>query len=157
MFGIIRVGLWILAALALRGVRWAYAAYVAGGLLYLPAQVGFHLRPPKCDLALDGPLAMMSMHNSAHIVLFALFFVMTCRQFRTVSASTFAWAGAATVVMGALVELAEGVSNRNCRLRDLVPDSAGAALGSFTVLAWSAARGALRSRRAVAAARVTPR
>ncbi len=133
--------------LALRGVRWAYAAYVVGGLLYLPAQAGFHVRAPRCQLVLDVPLAIMSMHNYAHIVLFALFFVMTCRQFRTVSASTFALAGAATLVMGALVELAEGMSNRNCRLRDLVPDFAGAVAGSLIVLGWSAARGALASRR----------
>jgi hypothetical protein len=147
VFGILRVGLWVLAALALRGVRWAYAAYVVGGLLYLPAQVGFHLRAPKCDLVLDVPLAMVSLHNYAHVVLFALFFVMTCRQFRAVKASTFAWAAIATLVMGALVELAEGVSSRNCRLRDLVPDAAGAVLGTVIVLLWSAARQALRSRR----------
>jgi hypothetical protein len=133
--GIIKVGLWVLAALALWGIRWAYAAYVVGGLLYLPATVGFHLRAPACELVLDPRLAMISLRNYAHIVLFALFFVMTCRQFRTVKASTLAWAGAATLVMGVLVELAEGVSGRgHCRLRDLVPDSAGAVLGSMIVL-----------------------
>jgi hypothetical protein len=143
MLGVIKVGLWVLAALALlRGVRWAYASYVVLGLLYLPATAGFHLKAPVCERALDGPLAVLSLHNYAHIVLFALFFVMTVRQLRgVVSWPAFAWAGAATVAMGALVELAEGVSGKgHCRLRDLVPDSAGAVLGASIVLVWTAAR-----------------
>jgi hypothetical protein len=143
VFGVLKVAIWALAALALlRGVRWAYASYVVLGVLYLPATAGFHVRAPACERALDAPLAVLSLHNYAHIVLFALFFVMTVRQVRgALSWSTFAWAGAATVVTGALVELAEGVSGKgHCRLRDLVPGSAGAALGAAIVLLWTAAR-----------------
>jgi hypothetical protein len=39
--------------------------------------------------------------------------------------------------MGALVEVAEGLSGRgHCRFRDLIPDSAGALLGATAVLLW---------------------
>jgi hypothetical protein len=40
-----------------------------------------------------------------------------------------------TLAMGALVELAEGITGRgHCRLRDLIPDSAGALAGAAFVL-----------------------
>jgi hypothetical protein len=64
----------------------------------------------------------------------AVFFLMSHAQFKD-TRRPFASAGLATLVMGALVELAEGVSGRgNCRLRDLVPDSASALLGAAFVL-----------------------
>lgn len=73
--------------------------------------------------------------------LFGIFFLMTLAQFHTWSRSAFAWAGLITVAMGALVELAEGVSgSRNCRLRDVVPDAAGAVLGMGFALLWIGAR-----------------
>ena len=43
--------------------------------------------------------------------------------------------------MGLFVELAEGISGEgHCRMRDLVPDAAGALLGAVYVLLWNAAR-----------------
>jgi hypothetical protein len=61
--------------------------------------------------------------------------------------SAFVWAGLATLAMGALVEIGEGVSGRDtCRLRDLVPDSAGALLGAAIVFVWNGAREELRVR-----------
>ena len=78
--------------------------------------------PQPCELSLDLPLAIHSLTNYKHIVLLALFFLMTSAQFRQFNGLTFAWAALATVVMGALVELAEGVTgNGHCRLRDLNP------------------------------------
>jgi hypothetical protein len=121
--------------LALRGVRWAYLAFVVLGLLYFPAKVGFRLEPRPCQLAFDVPLAIHSLTNYAHVVLFALFFVMTSAQFRPSNRLTFAWSAAATIVMGALVEVAQGVTGEgNCRLRDLIPDAAGILAGSLIVL-----------------------
>jgi hypothetical protein len=133
----------VLAILSLRGVLWAYVAFVLLGLLYFPARVGFDLNPTACELAVDARLALLSLTNYPHIVLFAIFFVMTCCQLRGSGGTTFAWAGVITVSMGILVELAEGIAGRgHCRLRDLVPDTAGALVGAGIV----AARAGLRRR-----------
>jgi len=125
----------LLGLLALRGVRWAYVAFVVLGLLYFPAKVGLRLAPRPCQLAFDIPLAVHSLTNYAHIVLFAMFFVMTSAQFRMSNRRAFAWSAVATVVMGALVEVAQGITGEgNCRLRDLIPDSVGILIGSIIVL-----------------------
>jgi hypothetical protein len=125
----------VLGLLALRGVRWAYAAFVVLGLLYFPAKVGFRLAPRPCQIAFDLPLALHSLTNYGHIVLFALFFVMTSAQFRVSNRRAFAWSAAATIVMGALVEVAQGVTGEgNCRARDLIPDGVGILVGSIIVL-----------------------
>jgi len=125
----------ILGLLALRGVRWAYVAFVMLGLLYFPTKVGFRLAPRPCQLAFDIPLAIHSLTNYGHIVLFALFFVMTSAQFRVSNRWTFAWSAVATIMMGALVEVAQGVTGEgNCRLRDLIPDGVGILVGSIIVL-----------------------
>ena len=134
--------MWLLAflrlmvgLLALRGVRWAYVTFVVLGLLYFPAKVGFRLDPRPCQLTFDIPLALHSLTNYGHIVLFALFFVMTCAQFRVLNRLAFAWSAAATLVMGALVEVAQGVTGEgNCRSRDLIPDGVGILVGSIIVL-----------------------
>ena len=124
-----------LGVLALRGVRWAYAAFAALGLLYFPAKVGFSLEPRPCQLAFGIPLALHSLTNFGHVVLFALFFVMTSAQFRRWGRAAFAWSAAATVLMGALVEAAQGLTGEgNCRLRDLIPDASGVLLGAGVVL-----------------------
>jgi hypothetical protein len=125
----------VLGVLALRGIRWSYAAFIVLGLLYFPAKVGFRLAPQPCELAFDIPLAIHSLTNYAHIVLFALFFVMTSAQFRTLDRSTFAWAAAATIAMGVLVEAAEGATGQgHCRSRDLIPDAVGILVGFIIVL-----------------------
>src|SRR5262245_47602477 len=127
-----------LGLLALRGVRWAYVAFVVLGLLYFPAKVNFHLDPHPCELTFDLPLAIHSLTNYPHIVMFALFFVMTSAQFRVINWSAFAWTTVATVLMGALVEIGEGVSGvGHCRMRDLIPDTVGAVVGSVIVLLWN--------------------
>jgi hypothetical protein len=127
--------------LALFGIRRAYVAYIALGLLYFPLQVGFRFHPQGCQLAISPGLALMSLTNWGHIVLFGIFYVMTIAQFRSRSAAAFAWSALIVIVMGAAVEVAEGVTGaRNCRLRDLVPDAAGAAIGMAVLGAISAGR-----------------
>ena len=132
----------VLALLSLRGAqwpytRWAYAGWIVSALLYFPLRTGFVMSPRPCALAFTWTLALLSLQNYAHIVLFACFFLVSRRQFHGPRAAL--WAGVATLAMGALVELAQGVTgNGNCRARDLVPDTAGAILGS---LASAGARG----------------
>lgn len=129
------LGFLALGVLSLRGVRWAFVAFVVLGLLYFPAKAGFRLDPNPCQLAFGISLAIHSLTNYGHIVLFALFFLMASAQFRLSNRTAFAWSAAATVVMGALVEVAQGVSGEgNCRLRDLIPDALGILLGSIIVL-----------------------
>lgn len=137
MWPLIFLVLVVLGLLALRRVRWAYGSFVVLGLLYFPARVGFHLKPRVCQLAFNLPLAIHSLRNYPHIILFALFFVMTSAQFRSMTRSAFVQAGLLTLAMGVLVELAEGMTGKGtCRLRDLVPDSAGALLGAAVVFLW---------------------
>jgi hypothetical protein len=129
----------VLGVLSLRGIRWAYVAFVVAGLLFFPARVGFRLDPQPCELAFNIPLGIFSLTNYPHIVLFALFFVMTSAQLRNSNWSAFALAALAGVGMGVAVELAEGVTGKgHCRVRDLVPDAAGILLGSVVVLVWNA-------------------
>jgi hypothetical protein len=126
-----------LGILAFRGTRWAYFTFVVLGLLFFPARVGFHFHPQPCELALNLPLALFSLTNYGHVVLWAIFFVMTAVQLRRYGPGRqFLIAAAAAVAMGIGVELAEGITGKgHCRLRDLVPDMAGATLGAVLVLA----------------------
>ncbi|HLL69904.1 MAG TPA: VanZ family protein [Pyrinomonadaceae bacterium] len=129
------LGFLALGVLSLRGVRWAFVAFVVLGLLYFPAKAGFRLDPNPCQLTFDISLAVHSLTNYGHMVLFALFFLMASAQFRMSNWPTFAWSALATLVMGALVEVAQGVSGAgNCRLRDLIPDTLGILIGSIIVL-----------------------
>lgn len=131
----------VLGILSLRGLRWAYITYVLLGLLFFPARVGFRLNPQPCELVLNIPLALFSLTNYGHVVLFTLFFVMTKAQFRSSKWPAFAWAALAAIIMGVLVELAEGITGKgHCRLRDLVPDTAGIMLGALIVLTWNGLR-----------------
>jgi hypothetical protein len=127
----------VLGILSMRRSRWAYITFVVLGLFYFPASVGFRLNPQPCNLALDMPLAIHSLTNYAHIVLFVWFFLLTSAQFRMSDWQGFAWAALAAITMGAMVELAEGISGKgHCRLRDLIPDGAGILLGSIIVWLW---------------------
>src|SRR2546427_10013612 len=122
----------LLALIALRGKGWAYPAFVVLGLLYFPAQTHFHVHVPKCEQLLPTMhVLVLSLHNYAYIALFAGFYWMSWVQFRRSDARA-VWALLATLLVGALVEIAEGMTGRgHCRLRGLVPDAArafGAAL-----------------------------
>jgi hypothetical protein len=138
---VVYVGFLVLGILAARGARWAYITFVVLGLLYFPASVGFHLHPRPCESLPNWAAAVYSLGNYGHIVLFVLFFIMTSAQFKMSHWSGFAWAAAACVAMGILVELAEGVSGiHHCRARDLIPDAAGIMIGAGIVFLWQRIR-----------------
>src|SRR5438132_7371269 len=125
-----------LGVLSLRGVRWAYVAYVILGLLWIPARAGFHVGPPPCEFALTLGLALYSLTNYRHIILFAIFFLMTFAQLRKLP-KAFLWSTLACIAMGILIELEEGVTGAgHCRFRDLVPDIAGAFVGLSMIAIW---------------------
>ncbi|HJZ67953.1 MAG TPA: hypothetical protein VKF81_07525 [Blastocatellia bacterium] len=127
----------VLAILSLLGARWAYVAFMVLGLLYFPMKVGFGFDPHQCELTFDLPLAIYSLTNYAHIVLFAFGYVLTSAQFRLSKWRPFVWAAAIMLVFGALVEIAEGVTGQgHCRSRDLIPDTAGVLIGCVIVLGF---------------------
>jgi len=125
----------VAGVLALFGSRLAYIVFVLTAVLYFPLEVGFAFAPQPCSLSLDGPLALYSLQNYPHIALFAVFFIVSRAQFRGRGWSGVAGAAFATLLMGAWVEIGEGLTGTgHCRLRDLVPDSAGVILGAGAVL-----------------------
>jgi len=140
----VRVGagvLALLALIALRGKSWAYLAFVVLGLLYFPAQTHFRVHAPKCEQLLPTiQVLVLSLHDYAHIALFAGFYWMSWVQFRRSGARS-VWALLATLLVGALVEIAEGMTGRgHCRVRDLVPDAAGALGAALLLAVWSRLR-----------------
>ncbi len=139
----VRVGagvLALLALIALRGKRWAYLVFVVVGLLYFPAQTHFRVHAPKCEQLLPTmQVLVLSLHNYAYIALFAGFYWMSWVQFRRADARG-VWALLATLLVGALVEIAEGMTltgRGHCRVRDLVPDAAGALGAALLLAVWS--------------------
>ena len=131
----------VLGILSVRRVRWAYVTFVLLGLLYFPASVGFRLNPQPCELIPNMALAVYSLGNYQHIVLFVFFFLMTSAQFRMSQWSGYAWAAVACIAMGILVEVAQGITGiHHCRLRDLIPDAGGVVLGAGIVLLWNRMR-----------------
>jgi hypothetical protein len=136
MMSVVGILIVISGGLALFRQRWAYALFLLLSIGYIPARTSFHLQMPRCEGVPSLELAVFSLHNYAHIVLFSIFFVMTVMQFQARGRRAFAWAALATLAMGAFVELAEGATRTgNCRLRDLVPDTAAVMLGMIVVLA----------------------
>jgi len=143
---ILIIAIWFFGIVSLFRKPWAFAAFMILSVLYFPAKVGFALRPRACEFAFDIPLAVYSLNNYAHIILFAVFFLVASFQFRMGKLSSFLKAGLLTMLMGVLVELGEGISGRgNCRLRDLIPDLAGALLGALVALAFLKVRLKYRS------------
>lgn len=133
----------LLVILSLRGVRWAYLSFIVLGLLYFPVKVGFRLNPQPCEIMFSVRLAFHSLTNYPHIVLFALFAVMTIAQFRAYNWRVCVWTMVITIIMGVLVEVAESVTaTGHCRSRDLIPDGAGSLIGLQMVWAYKKMRNA---------------
>ncbi len=126
----------LLAVQALRSIRWAYIAFMVLGLLYFPLKVNFRFDPHPCELMFGGRLAIHSLTNFPHIVLFALGYILTAAQFQLSKWSSLLWSAGIILFIGALVEILEGVTGQgHCRARDLIPDTVGALIGALTVLA----------------------
>ena len=116
----------ILSAVWARRV-WAYAAYMIVAVTRIPARTGFQLFAPACDTRLTLHNAGLSMTKVPHIVLFAVFTLLTALQFNRIDHRTVGWCLAATFALGLLVELEEGATRTgNCRLTDVLPDLFGA-------------------------------
>lgn len=123
------------ASLSLRISRWTYAVFVPVGLLYFPVRSGFRLSAPRCEWTFDVPLAVYSLRNWQHIAAFTIFFLVTYAQFQN-ARKAMVWSFIACITTGFLVELSQGVSSvHHCRMRDLIPDTAGAIAGVFLVIA----------------------
>src|SRR5439155_1335380 len=144
----VRIGagvLALLALIALRGKRWAYLTFVLLGLLYFPAQTHFRVHAPKCEQLLPTlHLLVPLLHDYAYIALFAGFYWMSWVQFGR-SDGRGVWALVATLLVAALVEIAEGMTGGgrgqvHCRVRDLVPDAAGAVGAALLLAIWSRLR-----------------
>lgn len=77
-----------------------------------------------------------ALTNYGHLVLFTLFFLLTAVQARGYSGPPqYLIAAGAVLAMGVYVEVAEGITGKgHCRLRDLVPDAAGALLGALVLV-----------------------
>jgi hypothetical protein len=136
----------LLGILSLLGKRWAYLSFVVLGLAWIPARTAFRLRAPDCETVVTLANSAFSLTNYKHIVMFGLFFLMTAAQFKRRSAATMLSAIAATTVMGLLIELEEGATGTgHCRLRDLVPDTAGAIVGLALLFTFLKSRAALAS------------
>ena len=136
---VVEVILWIVVAvLALRGVRWAYAIIILLGFVWIPARTGFRLHAPPCDV--DLRIALLALTKYKHIFLFGLFFLMTWVQLRRVR-NAMLWAALATLAMGVLIELEEGATGTGyCHATDLLPDAVGALVGSAVAAVWQRRR-----------------
>src|SRR5260370_25517112 len=83
---------------------------------------------------------VLSLHNYASVGLFGGFYWISWVQFRRSDARAI-WALLATLLVGALVEIAEGMTGRgHCRVRGLVPDAAGALGAALLLAVWSRLR-----------------
>lgn len=131
------VAVWVLLAVfALRGAAWAYAVFVVLAFVWIPARAGFHFHRPPCEMPLTFELALVSLLNYKHIFLFAMFFLMTRVQLGGRPHAVLI-AAAATLAIGALIEIEQGATgNGHCRVRDLVPDTAGALIGAAIAGMW---------------------
>ena len=124
-----------LAILAVRGARWAYVALVMWILLHAPASIGFQMHPQACYLAVNVPLALASLGNYPHMILYCIFVVVTALHFRLSGWQPLACSIGLTVAMGAGMELSQGLSGtHHCKAIDLIPDLIGATLGVLIVV-----------------------
>ena len=63
----------LLAVLSLRGMCWAYVAFIILGLLYFPLKVGFRFDPHPCELIFGSRLAIHRAEGAGCTDLFLKF------------------------------------------------------------------------------------
>lgn len=124
----------VLIVYALRSFRWAYLSLLFLAIFYFPASVGFKFTPGPIDLNVDLSLVVLSLQNYRHIVMFSIFFIMTCFQINVSGIKRLLIAAAITMLMGVWVETAQWFTgNGHCRLRDLIPDAIGVLVGAIFI------------------------
>jgi len=63
------------------------------------------------------------LSKGPHIILFAAFFLLTAAQFDAIDRRSLAWSLGATIGLGFLIEIEEGLTRTgNCRYTDVLPD-----------------------------------
>jgi|SRR5215212_10855199 len=128
-------GFAVLGVLAYQGKRWAFGALIGLTIAYFPVRSNFLFVYRSCDVAFDWPLAVYSLQNYSHIILFVAFFLIAAAQLPMSRPRHFVVAIAMTLAMGLIVEASEAMWSRgNCRVRDLIPDGAGAVIGTVAVM-----------------------
>jgi hypothetical protein len=128
-------GFAVLGVLAYQGKRWAFGAFFVLAIVYFPIRSDFHFLYRPCEVAFDWSLAVYSLQNFNHIILFFAFFLMAAAQLPMARPRHFVVAIAMTLAMGLIVEASEAMWSRgNCRVRDLIPDGVGALIGTVTVM-----------------------
>lgn len=121
----------VLAVAAMLRVRFAYLAFVVLGLLWMPARAGFRFAPGACETAISFGLALHSLTNYRHLVLFAVFAVMTLAQFGADDRWRFVKLALIALGMTIAVEGEQALLGvGHCRVRDLVPNAAGSLIGA---------------------------
>jgi VanZ family protein len=137
-----------LAAASMFRVRFAYAAFVVLGVLWMPARASFRLSPTSCETAMSIPLAVYSMTNYKHIGLFAMFAMMTLAQFEPDDRWRFLKLAVIALGMTVLVEGEQALLGLgHCRVRDVIPNTTGTVVGACLMEAGRAFR---KSRRRTA-------
>lgn len=120
-----------LAVASLRRVRFAYLAFVVLGVLWMPARAGFRFAPGACETAMSLGLALHSLTNWKHLVLFAIFAMMTLAQFDRADRWRFVKLAFIALGMTIAVEGEQALLGvGHCRVRDLVPNAAGSLVGA---------------------------
>ena len=132
-----------LAIVSMFKVRLAYVAFVVLGVLWMPARAAFRFAPEGCETAMSVALALHSLTNYKHIVLFAIFAIMTLAQFDPRDRWRFAKLALIALGMTIVVEGEQALLGvGHCRVRDLVPNAAGSAIGACLIegIRWIRAR-----------------
>ena len=106
-------------------------------MLLIPARAGVEVQPLLCEFPVSVASGLYSLRNWQHIGLGALVSAMTMAQFREHGRGAVTTAIAVTVALGLVAEIQQGLfRSGHCRMRDLVPDTAGALLGVGLAWAW---------------------
>lgn len=126
----------LFALYSLSGKRWAYVVFLAIAVSSIPSRTGFHMVSPVCETVVTIQNAIFSLTNYKHILIFAVFFIITVVQFRPLTLRSIVLSMLITIAFGLILELEEGATRtQHCRMRDLVPDTVGALIGMAIALA----------------------
>src|SRR3954465_7512481 len=98
-------GFAVLGVLAYQGKRLAFGAFIALAMAYFPIRSNFYFAYRPCEVAFDWPLAVYSLQDCNHIILFFAFFLIAAAQLPMSRPRHFVAAIAMTLAMGVIVEV----------------------------------------------------